>query len=263
MTICTEIETLVCINNSQIQDSFRISEEGIQSLLREKAKESLRKYARIRRSKKSNINLINQMINNAYKNYKSNEIKATFVHEYCTDSSYNKMLDLFNEAILIIKTQGNEVFRSLRFKYIAKKFEVRWCSKELTEYVHAFKIQAYKSFIKLLRSEYGIEDEEVKNLEFDCSKTEAAKEDIQNQRNYIAYIGEGNNSNLIRNVIKTKTWWNIWKSINLKKWDFIWTQWIQSKITSSMSSFDNSNMNYSSNKFVYNKLSGNHNISNK
>ena len=95
------------------------------------------------------------------------------------------MLRHYSEAMLLIKFQGAEIFTSKRFKYLSKKFDFKCQLKELNEYVLAFKTQAYKKFISLLRTEYGFEDCDLKDGEFEINKTDPIKEDkdLQIQRN--------------------------------------------------------------------------------
>ena len=203
------------------------------------------------------------MINSAYRKYKSNEIKATYVHEYLADSPYNSMLRLYNESMLLIKTKGVEVLRHKRFQNICKKFKFKSQSKDFSEYILAFKTQAYKCFIELLRYEYGIEENKSQDFEIESFECEKDEKDPQSQRAFNAYIGEGNNSTIVRNILKSRTWWNFSKKWSLKKWDFIWTQWIQSKIINSMCSYHDLDKSENPTKFVYNKLNENYHISNK
>lgn len=71
------------------------------------------------------------MVDATYRNYKSNQVKSTYSHEFWTDSNYNAYLRHFNEALLLIKCNGEDVIKSQRFQALCKKFDVKLDKKEL------------------------------------------------------------------------------------------------------------------------------------
>ena len=154
-------------------------------------------------------------------------------------------------------------FITIDCRRFANKLDFKCQSKDFNEFIFAFKAHSYKLFIELLRNDYGIEDNKNSEVIQENIETERDNKDSQNQRIFIAYIGEGNNSSIVRNTLKTRSWWTFNKNLSIKKWDFIWTQWIQSKVIKQMTSFIDVNKRVNYIKFVYNKLNGNYNISNK
>lgn len=49
------------------------------------------------------------------------------------------------------------------------------------------------------------------------------KKDMQN--NYKFYVGKGNNSHLIRNLMNQRWWWQSHSRENMDELNFLWTQW--------------------------------------
>lgn len=83
--------------------------------------------------------------------------------------------------------------------------------KEMTVYEH--KISTYRDFIFKINLAHGRYDSLDLKEEFNCHK---------NDNKYRAYIGRGNNSLLIKSLLKRRYWWTI--EDDHKTANFIWTQ---------------------------------------
>lgn len=87
--------------------------------------------------------------------------------------------------------------------------------------------------------------------------------EIKEQRSYKWYVGEGNNSGVVKAVIRGRTWWNITKKDKINEWEFVWTSWKQGKILSTMKRIDSVDGSTSERVFMYNKMEGNQHIADK
>lgn len=54
--------------------------------------------------------------------------------------------------------------------------------------------------------------------------------DKQDMKPYVLYIGKGNNSTLIKNVIKSRPWWVVTEDKNDPTINMVWTQLRQNEV---------------------------------
>ena len=110
--------------------------------------------------------------------------------------------------------------------------------------------------IKSLEQQLKINDEGI-DIYNQCILENENNKDHQkfpNSNLYHAYIGEGNNSQVVRTVLKARNWWCVKEKLKAKDWNFIWTQWLKRKIIDKLEGVQST---------MYNRLEGNHSISNK
>jgi hypothetical protein len=138
-----------------------------------------------------------------------------------------------------------------------KKLEFKPNSKDFNEILLAFKTHAYHKFYEILRAEH-----ELKTIEPQEVNLKEEEDKKQTSKDYKAHIGDGNNSAIVKNVLKMRQWWSLQNKPSPNTCDFIWTQWIQSKIIKKLAKFSDENKE-DYDQFIYNKLEANHHISNK
>ena len=109
-----------------------------------------------------------------------------------------------------------------------------------------------------LREEFGILGTQKPTVLADQDTPESKE-----QRSYKWYIGEGNNSTVVKAVVRGRTWWNLAKKDKIDEWEFVWTSWKQSKIMSTMKQIGVEEESAPERVFMYNKLEGNQHISDK
>ena len=82
---------------------------------------------------------------------------------------------------------------------------------------------------------------------------------------YKAYIGKGNNSIIVKNILKYRNWWSLLNKYDKEDTNFVWTQWLKSKYLAKLPTEEEVKGEEwkKISKVVYNRLEGNFNISNK
>ena len=86
------------------------------------------------------------------------------------------------------------------------------------------KVRAYEKMYEMLRDDHNVDVERYRFEENDEFELKGEKINI---RTYKAYIGDGNNSGVVKNVLKSRPWWVLTKKPVAKSCDLIWTQWIK------------------------------------
>ena len=93
-----------------------------------------------------------------------------------------------------------------------------------------------------MREEYGIK-----------KKVEAGR------KLYKAYIGIGNNNEIVKNTLKKRSWWRIVNKASIDECSFIWTQWLKKKMTSKLQTQDEFQKDDKpiESTLIYNRIDGN------
>ena len=104
------------------------------------------------------------------------------------------------------------------------------------EFEELFKIRALEKFSQIVNEENRIfphKNHDISERDFLTSKKN--DEEIKHSKNQPigcnkAYIGDGNNSLIVKSIFKTRSWWTIKDKLKVKDCNFIWTQWLKTKV---------------------------------
>lgn len=147
---------------------------------------------------------------------------------------------------------GEKVNEHKRYGEICRQLNVK---RNQTDTISNFKLQAYLRFNEMVQKEFKIE----RNIEIEEEKPSAS-------RVFKAYIGKGNNWQVVKNTLKYRNWWTLVGKCK-KDTNFVWTQWLKHKILKSLpEGAENSDIALDpciNTSMMYNRIEGNHQISNK
>lgn len=126
-----------------------------------------------------------------------------------------------------------------------------------SDFVNNFKINAVTAFFEMLRKDNNIK------VQSDIATNRSEEQKQPNLiKNYKAFIGKGNNWNVVKLVLKNRSWWSIVEKFKKDDTNFVWTQWLKKKYFKHLPRYSEE-IDLNNANLMYNRLEGNYSISNK
>lgn len=112
-------------------------------------------------------------------------------------------------------TKGNFFRTKDRARMISQSEQKRRTCSEFQNPIYDNRIHTYRELIFKVNIAHGIYAETEKDLNIEYA--------FKNEMRYKAWVGSGNNGNLIKGLIKRRFWWTLLEEKSLNA-NFIWTQ---------------------------------------
>jgi tubulin---tyrosine ligase len=140
-------------------------------------------------------------------------------YSHLNDWKINKMLRTFSEFCLrTFRVKDTDTYDYLKIQKLGRKLGLRLNLKQMLE--EDFK---NKEFWNPIKEKILYKLWETLNQENDITSHNTFKKGYA--KNYKFYVGKGNNSHLIRNLMNQRWWWQSHSRENMDELNFLWTQW--------------------------------------